>query len=408
MVNTAISVKNVNKSFKLPHQKHSSLKGLFVNLLKGSRTFEKQTVLNDINFEVNEGEFLGIVGRNGSGKSTLLKLLAGIYVPNKGSISVTGKLTPFIELGVGFNPELTGRENVFLNGALLGFDRKEMIAMYDEIVNFAELEKFMDQKLKNYSSGMQVRLAFSIAIRARSDILLIDEVLAVGDMDFQKKCFDYFIDIKKQKQTVILVTHDMSAVRKFCDRCVLIQDGKVIIDGDPESAAELYESLNLRAAEVRLDRVNSKDKSILQDGEGGAEIAEVLTFDPETGKKQNTFTPSEKLGFRITYKITSEMIKQPSISFIFQDQSDSTVFATNNHILKLKTKTVHQGDLIIMETVVDNVFTDGTYKMTVAIESNDFSKVYDRIKNIHSFQTGGHSLPHATTHPFTNMKIEYK
>ena len=174
----AIKVSHVSKSFKLPHEKSNSVKSIVVNPLK-KRTYERQEVLKDINFEIKKGEFFGIVGRNGSGKSTLLKLLAGIYSPDKGSIQVNGKLTPFIELGVGFNPELTGRENVFLNGALLGFNRKEMSTMYDEIVEFAELEKFMDQKLKNYSSGMQVRLAFSIAIRAKSDILILDEVLAV-------------------------------------------------------------------------------------------------------------------------------------------------------------------------------------------------------------------------------------
>src|SRR5690606_7141480 len=155
----------------------------------GRRKYEKQQVLKDINFEIKKGEFFGIVGRNGSGKSTLLKLLAGIYSPDSGHVQVNGKLVPFIELGVGFNPELTGRENVFLNGALLGFNRKEMESMYEEIVEFAELERFMDQKLKNYSSGMQVRLAFSIAIRAKADILVLDEVLAVGDEAFQKKCY---------------------------------------------------------------------------------------------------------------------------------------------------------------------------------------------------------------------------
>jgi len=187
----AVKVSQLSKSFKLPHEKNTSIKNFVTNPLK-KRRFEKQEVLNGINFEIKKGEFFGIVGRNGSGKSTLLKLLAGIYSPNNGQGRVNGKLTPFIELGVGFNPELTGQENVFLNGALLGFNRIEMNEMYDEIVEFAELERFMDQKLKNYSSGMQVRLAFSIAIRANSDILVLDEVLAVGDYNFQQKCFEYF------------------------------------------------------------------------------------------------------------------------------------------------------------------------------------------------------------------------
>lgn len=200
----AIKVNGVSKAFKLPHEKQNSVKGLFVNMFRGKRTFERQQVLKDISFDIKKGEFFGIVGRNGSGKSTLLKLMAGIYTPDKGHIQVNGKLTPFIELGVGFNPELTGRENVFLNGALLGFNRKEMEAMYDEIVAFAELESFMDQKLKNYSSGMQVRLAFSIAIRANTDILVLDEVLAVGDEAFQRKCFAYFAKLKQEKRQLFL------------------------------------------------------------------------------------------------------------------------------------------------------------------------------------------------------------
>src|SRR3989344_6035309 len=182
MDDIAIKVENLSKDFKLPHEKYASVKSLFVNFYKRKRTYEVQHALRDINFEIKKGEFFGIVGRNGSGKSTLLKIMAGIYAPTSGTIKVNGSLTPFIELAVGFNGELTGRENVFLNGALLGFNRKQIRRMYNDIVEFAELERFMDQKYKNFSSGMQVRLAFSIAIRAEGDILLIDEVLAVGDL----------------------------------------------------------------------------------------------------------------------------------------------------------------------------------------------------------------------------------
>lgn len=183
------------------------------------------------------------MGRNGSGKSTLLKILAQIYYPEQGSVEINGTLVPFIELGVGFNPELTGRENVYLNGALLGFSHKEMDAMYEEIVQFAELEPFMDAKLKNYSSGMQVRLAFSIAIRAKGDILILDEVLAVGDAAFQDKCNKYFSSLKGSEQTVILVTHSMDNVRQFCNRAILIEKGKIATEGNPETVAKAYEGL---------------------------------------------------------------------------------------------------------------------------------------------------------------------
>ena len=237
-----ISVKNLHKSFKLPTERAWGLKQAIFNRLKGIKGYKEQKVLNGISFDVHRNEFVGIVGRNGSGKSTLLKTLAKIYFPEKGTIEINGNLIPFIELGVGFNPDLTGRENVYLNGALLGFSNKEMDNMYDEIVDFAELREFMDQKLKNYSSGMQVLLAFSISIRAKGDILLLDEVLAVGDAAFQKKCNNYFSQIKGN-QTVILVTHDMSNVTKFCDRAILIDGGRIELDDKPEKVAKAYKNL---------------------------------------------------------------------------------------------------------------------------------------------------------------------
>ena len=235
----ATSVRHLYKSFRLPTERAWGLKQAIFNRLKGIKGYKEQKVLNDISFDIHKNEFIGIVGRNGSGKSTLLKTMAKIYFPEKGSISINGTLVPFIELGVGFNPELSGRENIYLNGALLGFSNKEMDTMYDEIVDFAELRDFMDQKLKNYSSGMQVRLAFSIAIRAKGDILLLDEVLAVGDAAFQRKCSDYFASIKG-KQTVILVTHSMENVRKYCTRAILLEKGKVAQEGNPETIAKAY------------------------------------------------------------------------------------------------------------------------------------------------------------------------
>ena len=234
-----IIVDHLSKSFKLPTERSWGLKQAIFNRLKGIKGYTKQEVLKDISFTVKKGEFLGIVGRNGSGKSTLLKILAQIYTPDSGSITVHGSLVPFIELGVGFNPELTGRENIYMNGDMLGFSNEEMDQMFDDIVQFAELAPFMDQKLKNYSSGMQVRLAFSIAIRARGDILILDEILAVGDAAFQEKCNQYFASLDKS-QTVILVTHSMENVREFCDRAILIDQGKIIEEGDPEVVADAY------------------------------------------------------------------------------------------------------------------------------------------------------------------------
>ena len=256
----AIEVKNLSKTFRIPLDGGMNLKQRIVNIFRGKKGYREFSPLNGIDFEINKGEFFGIVGRNGSGKSTLLKTIAGIYTPDTGKIKVDGVLVPFIELGVGFNPELTGRENVFLNGALLGFSRTEMADMYEEIVDFAELHEFMEEKLKNYSSGMQVRLAFSIAIRAEGDILLLDEVLAVGDAAFQQKCYDYFEKLKREHRTIILVTHSMDAVKRFCSRALLIEDGKIKVIGSPESIANQYLLDNISSIEQH-DTVEAKTNS---------------------------------------------------------------------------------------------------------------------------------------------------
>ena len=250
MSEIAVKIDHVSKYFRLPTESSTSLRTTLINRLNGVKGYKEQHVLKDVSFEVEKGDFFGIVGRNGSGKSTLLKIISQIYTPEKGHVTVNGKLVSFIELGVGFNPELTGRENVFLNGAMLGFSPEEIGEMYDEIVAFAELSEFMNQKLKNYSSGMQVRLAFSVAIKAKGDILVLDEVLAVGDEAFQRKCNEFFVETKKDKsKTVILVTHDMSAVQRYCNKAVYISDGYAAENTDVQHVTNLYSADNLKVSQ---------------------------------------------------------------------------------------------------------------------------------------------------------------
>ena len=240
MAQPIIRVENVSKDFMLPHLRQVTIKSKVVGMFRRSTTVEVQHVLDEVSFEVRKGEFFGVVGRNGSGKSTLLKIMAGIYPPTSGNVSVFGRLVPFIELGVGFHPELSGRENVYLNGAMLGFSKSEVDAMYDDIVDFAELRASMDQLLKNYSSGMQVRIAFSIATRAKTDVLLIDEVLAVGDASFKRKCYEHFHALKEGDTTIVFVSHDMSAIREFCDRVILVEKGGIVAEGGADEIAERY------------------------------------------------------------------------------------------------------------------------------------------------------------------------
>lgn len=236
--NIAIQVNNISKTFKIPHEKIRSLRGVFVNIFR-KKTFEEFQALDDVSFTVKKGESFGIIGRNGSGKSTLLKILAGIYQSDRGHIAINGLISPFLELGIGFNPELSGRDNVYLNATVLGLTKKQIDQKFHDIVAFSEMERFIDQKLNRYSSGMQVRLAFAVAIHANREILLMDEVLAVGDMNFQKKCYDYFNQIRGKK-TVILVSHDMESIKKFCDRAMLLQNGKIMKIGTTDEVTAEY------------------------------------------------------------------------------------------------------------------------------------------------------------------------
>jgi ABC-type polysaccharide/polyol phosphate transport system ATPase subunit len=237
----AVEVVDVWKSFRLPHQRRDTLKERFMHPLRHGDA-EQLVAVKGASFAVERGEFFGIVGHNGSGKSTLLKLLAGIYVPDRGKIAVRGRLSPFVELGVGFNEELSARDNVRVNGALLGLTLKQIDERYDEIVAFAGVERFMDQKLKNFSSGMKVRLAYSVSIRVDFEILLLDEVLAVGDQEFQEKCFETLDDIRAQGKTIIFVSHDMDAMREHCDRVMHVDHGKILAIGSPDEVVDRYRS----------------------------------------------------------------------------------------------------------------------------------------------------------------------
>ena len=243
----AIQVEDLHKSFRIPTQRVDSLKERAVHPF-AARDFRELHALDGVSFEIKQGEFFGIVGRNGSGKSTLLKLLASIYRADAGTIRIAGRLAPFIELGVGFNQELTARENVVLNGVMMGLTPKDVRERLDAVIEFAELEEFADLKLKNYSSGMLVRLAFSVMLQADADVLLIDEVLAVGDASFQQKCADAFHDMKAAGKTIVLVTHDMGAVEQYCHRAMLLSDGEVKFIGEPVDAGREYLKLNFDAA----------------------------------------------------------------------------------------------------------------------------------------------------------------
>ncbi|PWO31621.1 ABC transporter ATP-binding protein [Streptococcus pyogenes] len=324
MINREIAVKvqHVSKTFKLPTEATKSFRTTLVNRLRGIKGFTEQHVLKDINFDVYKGDFFGIVGRNGSGKSTLLKIISQIYVPEKGQVTVDGKMVSFIELGVGFNPELTGRENVYMNGAMLGFTKDEVDDMYNDIVDFAELHHFMNQKLKNYSSGMQVRLAFSVAIKAQGDVLILDEVLAVGDEAFQRKCNDYFMERKDSGKTTILVTHDMGAVKKYCNRAVLIEDGLVKAYGEPFDVANQYSVDNTETAE---DAMNAEKISV-------SDIAKDLKVSLISNPR---ITPNDTITFEASYEVLKDDFTY--IAFSLTD-IDRNIWVYNDNSLDYPTQ----------------------------------------------------------------------
>jgi ABC-2 type transport system ATP-binding protein len=379
----AIKVDHVSKEFKLPHEKQTSIKSALINMVRGGkRTYERQQVLKSVSFEIHKGEFFGIVGRNGSGKSTLLKMLAGIYMPTKGGIEVNGKLTPFIELGVGFNPELTGRENVFLNGALLGFNRKEMEVMYDDIVAFAEIEKFMDQKLKNYSSGMQVRLAFSIAIRANTEILLLDEVLAVGDAAFQRKCFDYFAELKREGRTVILVTHDMANVERFCDRALLINDGHVLEIGNAHDIATTYTQLNAE----HVDTEEVSNKSVKRWGNRAVEVAKIQVNG--NSKRPAKIQIDEPVEIQIRLNRKEGYEHTPIVcGLAFYNEQGLNLAGPNS----LRAK-IAKGATTVTYRIPTLPFAAGTYRVTVAVYNEQITEPFDYWDAACIFHVEGHAV----------------
>lgn len=390
MDDAVITVRDLHKTFELPEEQITSFKQLFVRLGRQGKK-KRQVVLDGLNFQIQRGEFVGIVGRNGIGKSTLLKILAGVYTPTSGEVQVKGALTPFIELGVGFNPELSGRDNVFLNGALLGFNRREMEEMYVDIVEFAELKGSMDKKLKNFSSGMQVRLAFSIAIRANSGILLLDEVLAVGDYAFQQKCFDYFHTLKERHQTVVLVSHDRGAVEKFCDRAILIEAGKAVADGAPRDVYKRYFDMN----EARDS--GATGQPTVQNGlddrpmKKNMAIIEKVLFIDNAGNSKHAFVPEDELiAVRLRVKALANL-ENPAFGIIIKKRGDAGIVTqTNTRVTGLKVPLIKKGETVNVDFCLKNIFGNGIYDVTAqAAEHKPGGVFYDWADNIANFTLKG-------------------
>jgi ABC-type polysaccharide/polyol phosphate transport system ATPase subunit len=353
----AVVVEGVSKSFRMPHEQMHTLKERALHPFKRSR----YEVLQDVNVEIRRGEFFGIVGRNGSGKSTLLKCLAGIYQVDSGQIAVDGRLSTFIELGVGFNPDLAARDNVILNAIMLGLPPAEARARFERVIQFAELEEFVDLKLKNYSSGMHVRLAFAVMIQVDADILLIDEVLAVGDAAFQQKCFDEFYRMRDEGRTILFVTHDMSAVHTFCDRAMLLERGRMVMLGDPDTTAEKY-------LEVNFER-GQKPDVLAERAEGapaGAALVEDVWFEDEHGVRRDHVPQGRSCAVQAAV-LFSRQVSDPCFTVAIEDEAGRALFATSTNWSEGRTGSFAEGENATFAVRFDNALAPGRYRAKVRV-----------------------------------------
>ncbi|HEX4719746.1 MAG TPA: ABC transporter ATP-binding protein [Thermoleophilaceae bacterium] len=358
-MNTVV-VEGVSKKFEIPHEVSHTLKERALHPFRRTRKDVLQA-LRDVSFAVEQGEFFGIVGRNGSGKSTLLKLMAGIYRADAGQIGIAGRLSTFIELGVGFNPDLAAEDNIVLNGVMLGLSPREARRRADAVIDFAGLHEFTDLKLKNYSSGMLVRLAFSVMVQVDADVLLIDEVLAVGDAAFQQKCFDEFNRIREQGRTVLLVTHAMSAVERFCDRAMLLERGRVVDIGEPNRIANEYLDVNFRQETAGHEEEREHDRF----GDRRAEIVEAW-FEDEHGMRTSQLHSGKRCAFAARVHF-NETLDDPLFGFVLQNSQKTTVLQASTLDLGQPTGRFTAGDEIEFRIGFDNVFAPDRYFATPAI-----------------------------------------
>lgn len=354
-----VTANHVNKAFRLPHQQYHTLKERALHPFRKD-SYDVLQAVDDVTFEVAQGEFFGIVGRNGSGKSTLLKCLAGIYDIDGGELHVNGRLSPFIELGVGFNMDLTARDNVMINAIMLGLTRQQARDRFDDIIAFAELEDFLDLKLKNYSSGMTVRLAFSVAIQVDAEVLLIDEVLAVGDASFQQKCFAEFHRLKDEGRTILFVTHDMGSVERFCDRAMLIEKGKMVDLGEPAAIARRYNELNFGRSVHHLAQ-----RSEERFGDRAAEIVSAW-FENVDGEPIIEQGHGELCRVCLEARF-AEDVEDPVFGFTLRNEVGSPIFAATTDLLHGPTGRFAAGARAVVRLEFHNWLVAGTYSVTPSI-----------------------------------------
>lgn len=367
MTDRAIDVERVSKLFRLHHERNQYLK---TALLKGRRArYEEFWALKDVSFEVPKGLTFGIIGSNGSGKSTLLKCLAGILTPDKGTVRVNGRLSALLELGAGFHPDLSGRENIFLNGAILGMSRSEVLNKFDEIVSFSGLEEFIDTPVKNYSSGMTVRLGFAIAINVDPEILIIDEVLAVGDLSFQQRCLERINDMRADGRTIVIVSHGLSEIAQMCDTAAWISNGELVNVGPATSVVDAYTN-QVRGA---VKRQNSPSGTRWGSGEVRFEDIQLLDSDAVPESRYKTYGP-----LYLRCSLTAEtQIPGLSVQVRINQLNGNELWRSSTHRMGWEIPTF-DGRLVIQLNIPDLNLLEGTYDITAAITDPTETHVFDQ------------------------------
>ncbi len=371
-----IKVEKLEKSFRIPHEKRTTLFETLTGMFK-PESYEVFNALQDINFDVKEGEFFGIIGENGSGKSTLLKMIAGILYPSSGKVHIHKRVTPFLELGVGFQSDMTAVENIKTYGTIMGMSKQDIRSRTDDILEFAGLEKFRDAKLKNFSSGMQVRLAFSTAIQTDPEILLMDEVLAVGDMDFQQKCLDVLNNYRKEGVTIVFVSHDLGAVRRFCDRTLLLHKGEQIALGNTSEVIDryVYGDQDKNAPEPAScvvvdspDILNEEQPSVpcSRWGDQKIEITNVELYD-KFGNLSNRFNSFDTMTIRIIYHAHKKMF-DPVFGIALYSEKGENVYGTNTELKEIEVESVEGKGHIDLQIESISLLS-GRFLLTVAIHS---------------------------------------
>ena len=379
----AVVVNGATKTFVIPSERRDTLKERALHPRRSARV-ERFDALRGVSFEVSQGEFFGVVGRNGSGKSTLLKCLGGIYRLDEGGIQVRGRVSPFIELGVGFHPEMAARENIVMNGVMLGLTPQQARARVDHVIEFAELEEFADLKLKNYSSGMHVRLAFSVMVQVDADVMLIDEILAVGDASFQQKCFDVFFRMREEGKTIVFVTHDMAAVERFCHRALLLERGEIVELGPPREVADRYLQLNFERGEPG----DPDGFGATRGGDGAGRVLEAWMED-EHGARQSAFLQGARCTFRARVRF-ERRVEDPSFAVAFVSAQRQNVFVASSAAEPAPTGRFDPGDEVAFAVSFENSLAPGRYALSTLIAHPGAGEsVIDRYENIFSVVVTG-------------------